>query len=168
MQYPPIASKGHARTSWSIKVPWGLMHRIGELRLRVVAYGKIPGLNGVITVPCIKDGCCWSYRKYAPGDTVLEGLEKGAREAKKGLWIDPAPIPPWGYRKARRAERFGRSVRRRWPRSSRNSDRSQHPGFLLVDSQQRATRRSSRWRTQTFFLLLRPVFDIDAQSDPCP
>jgi endonuclease YncB( thermonuclease family) len=45
----------------------------------------------------VKDGWCWWYRKYAPGDTVL-GLEKEAREAK-GLW-DPAPIPPWVYRKA--------------------------------------------------------------------
>ncbi len=25
------------------------------------------------------------YRTYAPGDTVLEGLEKEAREAKKGV-----------------------------------------------------------------------------------
>lgn len=25
------------------------------------------------------------YRKYAPGDMVLEGLEKEAREARKGL-----------------------------------------------------------------------------------
>jgi len=23
----------------------------------------------------VKDGWCWWYRKYAPGDTVLEGLE---------------------------------------------------------------------------------------------
>jgi endonuclease YncB( thermonuclease family) len=50
----------------------------------------------------VKDGWCWWYRKYAPGDTVLEGLEKEAREAKKGLWVDPAPIPPWVYHKARR------------------------------------------------------------------
>ena len=48
----------------------------------------------------VKDGWCWWYRKYAPGDTVLEGLEKDARAAKKGLWADPAPIPPWVYRKA--------------------------------------------------------------------
>ena len=33
---------------------------------------------------------------------MLEALEKEARGAKKGLWVDPAPIPPWVYRKARR------------------------------------------------------------------
>ena len=54
----------------------------------------------------IEDGWCWWYRKYAPGDTVLEGLEKEAREAKKGLWVDPAPIPPWVYRNARRGQAF--------------------------------------------------------------
>ena len=49
----------------------------------------------------VKDGWCWWYRKYAPGDTVLEGLEKEAREAKKGLWADPQPVPPWEWRKSR-------------------------------------------------------------------
>jgi Staphylococcal nuclease homologue len=34
----------------------------------------------------VKDGWCWWYRKYAPADRVLEGLEAEAREAKKGLW----------------------------------------------------------------------------------
>jgi endonuclease YncB( thermonuclease family) len=47
----------------------------------------------------VKDGwCCW-YRKYAPGDTALQELEKEAREAKKGLWADPQPVPPWKWRK---------------------------------------------------------------------
>ena len=41
----------------------------------------------------VKQGWCWWYRKYAPDDTVLEGLEREARETKKGLWVDPAPIP---------------------------------------------------------------------------
>jgi len=29
------------------------------------------------------------YRKYAPGDTVLEEFEKEAREGRKVLWADP-------------------------------------------------------------------------------
>lgn len=50
----------------------------------------------------VKDGWCWWSRKYAPGDTVvLEGLEKEAREAKKGLWADPQPVPPWEWRKGK-------------------------------------------------------------------
>jgi micrococcal nuclease len=54
----------------------------------------------------VKDGWCWWYRKYAPLDAELEKLEKDARDAKKGLWGDPAPIPPWVYRKARRGQSF--------------------------------------------------------------
>jgi len=52
----------------------------------------------------VRDGWCWWYRKYAPGNIELEKLEKEARDAKKGLWVDPAPIPPWVYRKARRGQ----------------------------------------------------------------
>ena len=46
----------------------------------------------------VKNGWCWWYRKYAPGDTVLEGLERESREGRKGLWADPIPISPWEYR----------------------------------------------------------------------
>ena len=42
----------------------------------------------------VKDSWGWWYRKYAPENSVLEGLEKAAREAKKGLWADPQPVPP--------------------------------------------------------------------------
>ena len=47
----------------------------------------------------VREGACWWYQKYAPGDTVLEGLEKYAREERKGLWADPQPVPPWEWRK---------------------------------------------------------------------
>lgn len=55
----------------------------------------------------VKDGWCWWYQKYAPGDTVLEGLEKEAREARKGLWSDPHPVPPWEWRAKRRGTAKG-------------------------------------------------------------
>ncbi len=41
----------------------------------------------------VKDGWCWWYRN-APGNRELERLEKTAREAKKGLWVDSAHVPP--------------------------------------------------------------------------
>ena len=47
----------------------------------------------------VKDGWCRWYRKYAPVDTVLEGIEKEAREGQKGLWANPQPVPPWAWRK---------------------------------------------------------------------
>ncbi len=50
----------------------------------------------------VKEGWCWWYRKYAPGDTMLERLESEAREAKKGLWVEPNPVPPWEWRKRSR------------------------------------------------------------------
>jgi endonuclease YncB( thermonuclease family) len=32
----------------------------------------------------VKNCWCWWYKKYAPGNVTLEGLESEAREAKKG------------------------------------------------------------------------------------
>ena len=58
----------------------------------------------------VKEGWCLWYRKYAPGDTVLEGREKEAREAKKGLSADPQPAPPWEWSTAHGEERD------EWPR----------------------------------------------------
>jgi micrococcal nuclease len=48
-----------------------------------------------VNLSLVKDGWCWWYRKYAPGDTVLEGIEKEARAVRKGLWADPQLVPPW-------------------------------------------------------------------------
>jgi endonuclease YncB( thermonuclease family) len=50
----------------------------------------------------VKDGASWWYRKYAPGNMVVEGLETEARKARKGLWVNPQPVPPWEWRKRRK------------------------------------------------------------------
>ena len=47
----------------------------------------------------VKDGWCWWYRNYAPGNTTLERLETEARESKRGLWADPHAVPPWEWQK---------------------------------------------------------------------
>ena len=45
----------------------------------------IPADGTHVNHTLVKEGWCWWYRKYAPGDPVLEGLENEAREAKNGL-----------------------------------------------------------------------------------
>lgn len=50
----------------------------------------------------VKDGMAWWFREYAPKDTTLEVLENEARKAKRGLWQDNAPVPPWEFRKQKK------------------------------------------------------------------
>ena len=49
----------------------------------------------------VKEGWCWWDRPYAPAASLLEKLEKDARAGKKGLWVDPQPVPPWEWRRQR-------------------------------------------------------------------
>jgi len=53
----------------------------------------------------VREGMCWWYRQYAPKDMKLERLEAEARTAKRGLWVDPNPIPPWEWRHRQRSVR---------------------------------------------------------------
>jgi endonuclease YncB( thermonuclease family) len=47
----------------------------------------------------VKEGWCWWFSKLVPKDAVLRQFEQEAKEAKKGLWADPNPTPPWLYRR---------------------------------------------------------------------
>lgn len=46
----------------------------------------------------LEAGLAWWYRDYSK-DKRLEAIEQKAREAKKGLWSRPDPIPPWVFRR---------------------------------------------------------------------
>lgn len=50
----------------------------------------------------LQAGLAWWYKKYAPKDQKLAKLEAEAKQAKRGLWADPNPTPPWDWRKAKR------------------------------------------------------------------
>ena len=47
----------------------------------------------------VSSGMAWWYRKYAANDQVLARLEAEARQAKRGLWSQADPKPPWEWRK---------------------------------------------------------------------
>jgi len=55
----------------------------------------------------IRAGYAWWYRAYAKEQSAedqaaYERAEERAREAKRGLWKDPKPVPPWDFRRERR------------------------------------------------------------------
>lgn len=50
----------------------------------------------------IKAGYAWWYRKYS-SDASLGELEESARIARRGLWRDPKPVPPWEWRAEQRS-----------------------------------------------------------------
>lgn len=44
-------------------------------------------------------GMAWVFVRYAPPSSPLYSLEAEARAARRGLWADPSPIPPWDWRR---------------------------------------------------------------------
>jgi endonuclease YncB( thermonuclease family) len=48
-------------------------------------------------------GLAWHYDRYAPGRTDLARAERRARNADRGLWSRPNPVPPWDWRDGERA-----------------------------------------------------------------
>lgn len=44
----------------------------------------------------VENGLAWAYRHYTQ---KFVPLEKQARQAKRGLWQNDNPIPPWEFRK---------------------------------------------------------------------
>ena len=77
--------------------------------VRVVDVDRYKRLVCRVTLPegrdlseeLVRAGLAWWYKHYAPDDKMLARLETDAREAKRGLWADPNPVPPWQWRRQR-------------------------------------------------------------------
>ena len=57
----------------------------------------------------IAAGMAWHYKQFEPEQSPEDrqryaAAENQARAAKRGLWTDPAPVPPWQFRPQRRNE----------------------------------------------------------------
>ena len=82
-----------------------------EVVVRVAAtdrYGRAVGkvlLGGrYINREMAEEGMAWYYRDYAVGEYDLDEAESNARRSRRGLWKDPAPQPPWEWRREHKKE----------------------------------------------------------------
>lgn len=68
-------------------------------------YGRTVGIVTVagrnLNEELVKFGFAWVYRQYCRrGECSTWLKEEGqARAARIGLWVDPAPVPPWDWRR---------------------------------------------------------------------
>ena len=88
---------------------------------RAVADVVLPdGTN--VSRALLRTGLAWWYRQYSK-DESLGALEEGAPQAKRGLWADPNPIPPWEIRHPKQS---------RTPRApgSPSSERGEKPATM--------------------------------------
>lgn len=70
--------------------------------------GKVLAGGRDVNLEQVKVGLAWHYKYYqdeqSPDDRRLYAdAEMEARSARRGLWADPGPIPPWDYRRGKRA-----------------------------------------------------------------
>ena len=66
-------------------------------RMLATLYHSKEGYNINASLVCA--GFAWWYERYAPDNQLLEGCQREAREAPKGLWEDDDPMPPWEWRR---------------------------------------------------------------------
>jgi len=50
-----------------------------------------------INLEMLEEGMAWHYEKYDHNERLREA-EHAARTARKGLWADEEPVPPWEWR----------------------------------------------------------------------
>lgn len=63
---------------------------------RVVARVKCGGIDANRAL--VERGMAWHYQRYSK-DFTLAFIEAQARQARRGLWADRAPVPPWTFRR---------------------------------------------------------------------
>lgn len=71
-------------------------------------YGRTVGLVTMagrsLNEELVKNGFAWVYRQYCRRGECSSWMkeESQAKATKIGLWVDPAPVPPWEWRRMKK------------------------------------------------------------------
>ncbi len=63
---------------------------------RLVARVFVGSLD--VNLELVRRGFAWHYVRYSH-DAALAAAQREARAARRGLWADPHPVPPWAWRR---------------------------------------------------------------------
>jgi endonuclease YncB( thermonuclease family) len=50
----------------------------------------------------VRRGMAWVNERDAPKESPLHVVQADTRAARRGLWQDARPVPPWEWRRAKR------------------------------------------------------------------
>lgn len=75
--------------------------RTKDRYLRTVAKVECEGVDA--GTEQVRAGMAWVFDRYVT-DRSLYAVQDDARAAKRGLWTDPNPTPPWEWRKGERQQ----------------------------------------------------------------
>lgn len=73
-----------------------------DRRKRLIGIVRLAGED--VNLHMVDRGLAWHYERCAheqdPSDrATYSAAEKSAQDARRGLWSDPAPVPPWEWRR---------------------------------------------------------------------
>lgn len=129
-------------------------------------YGRVVGrifIGGTdVNAEQVRQGMAWAYRQYLR-DTTLITVEKEAREARRGLWSDPHPVPPWEYRHGGRGKSVGVDAPLRLGREARDGESARQCGAKRYCSQMTSCEEARYYLTQCGVSSL----DRDGDGIPC-
>jgi micrococcal nuclease len=57
----------------------------------------------------VAKGLAWRYGQYDKKGEFMQ-VEQAAKTARKGLWADPKPVPPWEWRKGEKERRAAKKA----------------------------------------------------------
>lgn len=87
-----------------VRVEWSKKDRNGRI------LGDVYAKDAWINRELVKEGSAWCYRESGSteAERELREVESVARDKRRGLWDDKAPIPPWEWRKSRDKKQSGK------------------------------------------------------------
>ena len=62
---------------------------------RLVAHVTCAGIDA--NAEQVRRGMAWVFDRYAPAHSLLYRVQEDARTARRGLWAQAKPLPPWEW-----------------------------------------------------------------------